>query len=537
MDLTTSPRSPLSHDSDTDTTEIPLQTHLNKALSLTNGSAFKPHHHYLPYMPPILPPPQQHHHQVGASYKECLKNHAASLGGLALDGCGEFIPRHSTTTPFDPTTSFTCDACGCHRNFHRRVEPTATGTNEPPAAVPPPPPLLHWTTSPSPESTSPGPASPTPPCFHSSPASRALLALATGPSLPSDPTHLAQHHPSLNPPGRKRSRTKFTPEQKQRMYGFAEKMGWRLHRGGTNEKAMVEFCSEVGVNRGVFKVWMHNNRHRILKGTGNIPPHGNNTNIVVKNEVLDDEGRVDTYFESKSSPSYGIGGAAAVVASLQQSKVSRVQSKMGTQKAVVDSGECRVAVREDPSIDGGVGLVAVVGCGERDLSASSLGFDLCFNAHGERMVRVSVLNDALKCMYNAEKRGKRQALIRPSSKVIIKFLLVMQKHGYIGEFEYVDDHRAGKIVVELNGRLNKCGVISPRFDVGVKEIEGWTARLLPSRQVARSASLVTYSCPLMLFLLPCLQFGYIVLTTSAGIMDHEEARRKNVGGKVLGFFY
>ncbi|OVA18290.1 Ribosomal protein S8 [Macleaya cordata] len=131
-----------------------------------------------------------------------------------------------------------------------------------------------------------------------------------------------------------------------------------------------------------------------------------------------------------------------------------------------------------------------------------------------RMVRVSVLNDALKSMYNAEKRGKRQVMIRPSSKVIIKFLIVMQKHGYIGEFEYVDDHRSGKIVVELNGRLNKCGVISPRFDVGVKEIEPWTARLLPSRQ-----------------------FGYIVLTTSAGIMDHEEARRKNVGGKVLGFFY
>merc|ERR1712000_612722 len=115
-----------------------------------------------------------------------------------------------------------------------------------------------------------------------------------------------------------------------------------------------------------------------------------------------------------------------------------------------------------------------------------------------KMVKSSVLNDALKSMNNAEKAGKRQVLIRPSSKVIVKFLQVMQKHGYIGEFEEVDDHRNGKIVVQLNGRLNKTGVISPRYNV---------------------------------------QFGYIVLTTSAGIMDHEEARRKHVAGKIIGFFY
>ena len=54
--------------------------------------------------------------------------------------------------------------------------------------------------------------------------------------------------------------------------------------------------------------------------------------------------------------------------------------------------------------------------------------------------------------------------------------------GYVSEFEIVDDHRSGKIVVELTGRLNKCGVISPRFDVPYDDIEGWIVNLLPSRQ-------------------------------------------------------
>merc|ERR1711924_350881 len=119
-------------------------------------------------------------------------------------------------------------------------------------------------------------------------------------------------------------------------------------------------------------------------------------------------------------------------------------------------------------------------------------------------VRISVLRDCLNNVVNAEKRGKRQVLIRPNSKVVIKFLQVMQKHGYIGDCEIVDDHRAGKVVVDLVGRLNKCGVISPRFDVSLGDINQLASNLLPSRQ-----------------------FGHLVMTTPYGIMDHEEAAEEH----------
>ncbi|CAL1392129.1 unnamed protein product [Linum trigynum] len=243
--------------------ETPTRIQPPKPLSFTNG-VLKRHHHLRP--PPPSPP-------AAVAYKECLKNHAASLGGHALDGCGEFMPSPNTTHT-DPT-SLKCAACGCHRNFHRR-EPEDNPNTHNPLALPPPlaaieyhPHHRHHPPPPAPLSAAPprSPNSASPPPISSSyyPSAPHMLLALSGSGLGENPnpnlaTVSLHHHSSSS---RKRFRSRFTQHQKERMHEFAERVGWKMQK--SDEDLVLEFCNEVKVDKGVLKVWMHNNKNTFAK--------------------------------------------------------------------------------------------------------------------------------------------------------------------------------------------------------------------------------------------------------------------------------
>ncbi|WP_440060048.1 30S ribosomal protein S8 [Thermogladius sp. 4427co] len=133
------------------------------------------------------------------------------------------------------------------------------------------------------------------------------------------------------------------------------------------------------------------------------------------------------------------------------------------------------------------------------------------------MVMNDTLANALAAIQNASMRAKSEVLIMPASKLILNVLKVLQREGYIGEFEYIDDGRWGKIKVQLLGRINKIGVIKPRYSVKYRdlvEFPDWLKKYLPAYNI-----------------------GILIVSTPQGVMSHKEAVEKHLGGVLLAYVY
>jgi len=124
------------------------------------------------------------------------------------------------------------------------------------------------------------------------------------------------------------------------------------------------------------------------------------------------------------------------------------------------------------------------------------------------------LADALCRIKNAEHRGKRECYVEPASKLIGRVIKVMQEHGYVKQFEHIENERAGRYKITLLGTINKCNIIKPRFSVKKTDFERFEARYLPAQD-----------------------FGLLILTTTQGVVSHKEAKKMGIGGKLLAYVY
>ncbi len=130
------------------------------------------------------------------------------------------------------------------------------------------------------------------------------------------------------------------------------------------------------------------------------------------------------------------------------------------------------------------------------------------------MTLLDPLADALSSIYNSEIIGKSEVVVAPASSLIERVLRVMQAKGYIGEFERIDDGKAGRFRIQLMGRTNKCGVIKPRYPVKRDGFEKFEKRYLPAYN-----------------------YGILIVTTPEGVMTHEEAKKRGIGGRLLAYVY
>ena len=119
-----------------------------------------------------------------------------------------------------------------------------------------------------------------------------------------------------------------------------------------------------------------------------------------------------------------------------------------------------------------------------------------------------IVADALNQIMNAKRAKKQEVKIVRSSKLLLNILDIMKKKAYI-DYEASDNGVLIKIL-----EVSQCKAIKPRYTVNKKTLDKYIRRFLPARN-----------------------FGVVVVSTSKGLMTHEESKESQVGGSLIAYFY
>lgn len=120
-----------------------------------------------------------------------------------------------------------------------------------------------------------------------------------------------------------------------------------------------------------------------------------------------------------------------------------------------------------------------------------------------------IVSDALNKIMNAKRAGKDSISLTMYSKLLLSVLAIAKLKGYVENYKVTD-----KILNVQLGNISGCKAIKPRFVVKVNEIEKYEKRYLPAKNI-----------------------GIIIISTSQGLMTHQTAQEKNIGGSLIAYLF
>lgn len=122
-----------------------------------------------------------------------------------------------------------------------------------------------------------------------------------------------------------------------------------------------------------------------------------------------------------------------------------------------------------------------------------------------------IIADCLNQIMNIKLAKKQEVKIKRYSKFLIEILELIKKFGYI-DYKVNEEERV--LEIEIKRKLNECRAIKPRYMVKVEEIDKYVRRFLPAKD-----------------------FGCIFISTNQGLLTHEEALKKKIGGSLIAYVF